>query len=450
MEVDTSTRIIIILLLILCSSYFSIAEISLAASQKTRLQQMFDAGDRRAKLVLDLQDKPGPFFSAIQIVLNALAILGGIVGETLLSPFFEAILVFCFPNTAIGNWAFLLSFLTVTLFFALFADLIPKRVALSAPERIAVNIIRGTQLLVLILRPLVWLLTTVSNSILKLLNVPLSSKRNITNEDILATIEAGTRAGVLDTTEKNVIKNVIGMEDRFVTSAMTPRDYCVFFTLTDTVDVIRQKIEDHPHGKFLVCDKDIDHVIGYVDSKILLTRMLKNEKFTLVDKNLIHSVPAVPDTISLSEVLDTYKKAGTDFAIVINEYALTLGVITLNDVMSTVMGDMVPLDEEDPLIVKRDENTWLIDGTAPVLDVASELNINAWPEDGMYETIAGFMIVLLRKVPRVTDKVVYAGYRFEVIDVERNRIDQILVTKINDETVAMPKQEENLDQEKAQ
>lgn len=430
MEIDTTTRAIAIVLLILCSSYFSLAEISLAASHRVTLQQMFNSGDKRAKMVLDLQEKPGPFFSVIQIGLNAIAILGGIVGETIFSPLFEKLLGLFLSPEASQSWGFVCSFLLVTMLFVLFADLIPKRVALAHPEGIALKVIRSMNFLIFTLKPIVWFLTSISNCILRIFGVPILNKKNISSEDLLATVDAVTRAGILDSHEQAVIENVITMEDRPITSAMTPRDSCVFFTLDDSPEKIRAKIDDSPHSKFLICEKNIDHVIGYIDSKTLLKTVVAGKPLSLTDKGLIEPILAVPDTLSLSEVLEIFRKQGNDFAIVINEYALTIGVVTLKDIMSSVMGDMVPVMEEDSFIVKRDEDTWLMDGATPVLDVSKELDIDEWPDEGMYETLAGFMINQLRKVPKVTDKLKFSGYSFEVIDVERNRIDQILVTKL--------------------
>lgn len=430
MEIDTTTRVIAIVLLILCSSYFSLAEISLAASHRVTLQQMFNSGDKRAKMVLDLQEKPGPFFSVIQIGLNAIAILGGIVGETIFSPLFEKLLGLFLSPEASQSWGFVCSFLLVTMLFVLFADLIPKRVALAHPEGIALKVIRSMNFLIFTLKPIVWFLTSISNCILRIFGVPILNKKNISSEDLLATVDAVTRAGILDSHEQAVIENVITMEDRPITSAMTPRDSCVFFTLDDSPEKIRAKIDDSPHSKFLICEKNIDHVIGYIDSKTLLKTVVAGKPLSLTDKGLIEPILAVPDTLSLSEVLEIFRKQGNDFAIVINEYALTIGVVTLKDIMSSVMGDMVPVMEEDSFIVKRDEDTWLMDGATPVLDVSKELDIDEWPDEGMYETLAGFMINQLRKVPKVTDKLKFSGYSFEVIDVERNRIDQILVTKL--------------------
>ena len=429
MEMDLTTRIIAIVVLILFSGYFSMAEISLAASPKVKLHQALDAGDKRAQKVLDLQVKPGPFFSVIQIGLNAIAILGGIIGETLFSPFFEELfLYFCSPELA-SSLGFFCSFFTITMVFVLFADLIPKRIGLNKPVSLALMLIGSMMFLIWLFKPFVWLLTEMSNGILKLMGLPTKNETTITSEDILATVGAGTEAGLLDSSEQEAIENVMSLEDRLVTSAMTPRDSVTYFKISDTFEKIRPLIESNPHSKYLVCDSTIDRVLGYVDSKNLLCKALENDKFSLKEKGLVKTIPMIPDSLSLSEALDTFKKQGRDFAAVVNEYALTVGIITLGDVMSTVMGSLVQT-EENSYIVQRDDGTWLLDGSTPIEDVERTFEIQKMPEEETYETIAGFMMYMLRKIPKLTDKVEYSGYRFEVIDMEMNRIDQILVTKL--------------------
>ena len=429
MEMDLTTRIIAIVVLILFSGYFSMAEISLAASPKVKLHQALDAGDKRAQKVLDLQVKPGPFFSVIQIGLNAIAILGGIIGETLFSPFFEELfLYFCSPELA-SSLGFFCSFFTITMVFVLFADLIPKRIGLNKPVSLALMLIGSMMFLIWLFKPFVWLLTEMSNGILKLMGLPTKNETTITSEDILATVGAGTEAGLLDSSEQEAIENVMSLEDRLVTSAMTPRDSVTYFKISDTFEKIRPLIESNPHSKYLVCDSTIDRVLCYVDSKNLLCKALENDKFSLKEKGLVKTIPMIPDSLSLSEALDTFKKQGRDFAAVVNEYALTVGIITLGDVMSTVMGSLVQT-EENSYIVQRDDGTWLLDGSTPIEDVERTFEIEKMPEEETYETIAGFMMYMLRKIPKLTDKVEYSGYRFEVIDMEMNRIDQILVTKL--------------------
>jgi CBS domain containing-hemolysin-like protein len=178
-----------------------------------------------------------------------------------------------------------------------------------------------------------------------------------------------------------------------------------------------------------VCEGDIDHVVGYVDAKDLFQRVLNNQPISLADDSLVRKVLIVPDRLTLSEVLEQFRQVHEDFAVIVNEYSLVVGVVTLNDVMSTVMGDLVvgPADEEQ--IVQRDDNSWLIDGVTPISDVLRVLALDEPPHAGEYETLAGFLMVMLRRVPRRTDSVTWGGFKFEVLDVDSYRIDQVMVSR---------------------
>lgn len=428
---DLTLKIFAIFLLILAAAYFAISEISLAGSRRVRLTQMAEAGDSRAQEVLNLQEKPGPFFSVIQIGINAVAILGGIVGEPAFKGIFKTLLEPILPQQYLDTTSFVCSFVVVTILFIIFADLIPKRIGMSKPEEISVRLIGSMQVLIRLLKPFVWVLTIISNSIMKMLGLPTQNKTRLTSEDIVATVDAGAAAGLIAPTEQAAIENVMDLESRLVPSAMTAREYVVYFTLDESYESITKKIAESPHNKFPVCDRDIDHVIGYVDAKDLLRRVIEGKTFSLKDQNCISSIPAVPDSLTLSEVLELFKNQRSDFAVVLNEYALTVGVITLNDIMSTVMGEFV-LTPDEAQIVQRDDGSWLIDGATPIDDLERVFDFGHLPEDETYETVAGFMMYMLRKIPKLTDRFVYEGYRFEVIDVERHRIDQILVTKVDD------------------
>ena len=428
---DLTLKIFAIFLLILAAAYFAISEISLAGSRRVRLTQMAEAGDSRAQEVLNLQEKPGPFFSVIQIGINAVAILGGIVGEPAFKGIFNTLLEPILPQQYLDTTSFVCSFVVVTILFIIFADLIPKRIGMSKPEEISVRLIGSMQVLIRLLKPFVWVLTIISNSIMKMLGLPTQNKTRLTSEDIVATVDAGAAAGLIAPTEQAAIENVMDLESRLVPSAMTAREYVVYFTLDESYESITKKIAESPHNKFPVCDRDIDHVIGYVDAKDLLRRVIEGKTFSLKDQNCISSIPAVPDSLTLSEVLELFKNQRSDFAVVLNEYALTVGVITLNDIMSTVMGEFV-LTPDEAQIVQRDDGSWLIAGATPIDDLERVFDFGPLPEDETYETVAGFMMYMLRKIPKLTDRFVYEGYRFEVIDVERHRIDQILVTKVDD------------------
>ncbi len=420
--------LLLIVALIAASAYFSLAEISLAASRRLRLRQIADAGDLRAEKVLRVQEHPGPYFTVVQIGLNAVAILGGIVGEGAWSPWFVQVFLLWLSPSAAQTAAFVASFLLTISLFLVFADLFPKRLGMTHPEQLAMRMVVPMNVLTTLLKPVVWLFGKSTDGLFRLLGLPAQRDDQVTSADILALTEAGAQAGVLARREQQVIENVFELDTRTVSSAMTHRERMAWFRRDDPDAVVRARIAAEPFSTYPVCDGDIDHIVGYVDAKDLFQRVLNNQPIRLTDENLLHKALIVPDRLTLAEVLEQFRQAHEDFAIIVNEYSLVVGVVTLNDVMSTVMGELVaPPDEE--LIVQRDENSWLIDGVTPVTDVLRALELGALPHSEEYETLAGFLMVMLRRVPRRTDKVSWGGYTFEVLDVDSYRIDQVMVTR---------------------
>lgn len=423
--------LLVILLLIVISAFFSLSEISLAAARKIKLKLLADEGNINAQRVLKMQETPGMFFTVVQIGLNAVAILGGIVGDAAFSPAFNSLFSrFVAPELA-EQLSFICSFTIVTSLFILFADLTPKRVGMIAPEAVALRIINPMRFCLMILRPLVFLFNGLANVFFRIFKLPMVRKDDITSDDIYAVVEAGALAGVLRKQEHELIENVFELESRTVPSSMTSRENIVWFDLNEEENSLKTKIAEHPHSKFLVCSGDIDHIVGYVDSKELLLRVLGNQSMTLNSGLQIRSALIVPDTLTLSEALESFKTAGDDFAVIMNEYALVVGIITLNDVMTTLMGDLVGQGMEEQ-IVARDENSWLVEGGTPIDDVMRVLHIDDFPQSGNYETIGGFMMFMLRKIPKRTDFVKFAGFKFEVVDIDSYRIDQLLVTRIDE------------------
>ena len=421
-------ELFIILLLIAVSAFFSMSEISLAASRKIKLRLMAEGGQVNAQRVLALQESPGKFFTVVQIGLNAVAILGGIVGEQTLSPHVEELLRPLYDGPSLGTVAFILSFVFVTSAFVLFADLMPKRLAMLQPERIAVAVVQPMQLCMWLFAPLVWVFGSAANLIFRWFKVPSARIEDITADDIMAMADAGAQAGALLRQEQHLISNVFELDSRIVPSAMTSRENIVFLTLSESEESIRRKIAEHPHGKFPVCEGGIDSVIGYVDSKDILPRIVQGQDLSLRTQPIVRKVLMLPDTLTLFEALERFRDAKEDFALILNEYALVVGLLSLQDVMNTVMGDLVsPFQEE--LIVRRDDNSWLIDGATPIEDVMQALEIDVFEGFQNYETVAGFLMYRLRKVPKRTDFVLYAGYKFEVVDIDSYRIDQVLVTR---------------------
>ncbi|HXD07966.1 MAG TPA: hemolysin family protein [Burkholderiaceae bacterium] len=422
--------LLLIAALIAASAFFSISEISLAAARRLRLRQMADEGELRAAQVLALQEHPGRYITVVQIGLNAVAILAGIVGEGALTPHLASMLGVVMSEEPAQRWGFALSFLIITSVFILFADLFPKRLGMSNPEALALRVVGPMRVLMTVLAPLVWVFDRAASVLFRLLGLRSTRDDRITHDDILAMAEAGTESGLLAQQEQQVIANVFELETRTVESAMTPRERIDYLLQDADEAVIRARIAQHPRSTYLVCERHIDGVIGYVDATDLFQRMLNGQPISLHGEGLVKKVLMVPDRLTLSEVLTHFRQRAEDFAVIVNEYSLVVGIITLNDVMSTVMGSLVGPGEDEQMIVQRDADSWLIDGVAPVPDVLRALELDELPHRGQYDTLAGFLMVMLRRIPRRTDKVVHAGYQFEVVDVDSFRVDQVLVTRL--------------------
>jgi len=421
---------LIILLLIATSAFFAVSEISLAAARKLKLEQLRDEGDGRAARVLGLQSQPGHFFTAVQIGLNAVAILAGVLGEGAYAPAFSDFFRNFVEAEAAQTLGSLSSFLLVTTAFVLIADLIPKRIAIVAPEAIALRIAGPMLLCLKLLTPLIWALNGVANRVMAGLGLPATRPEDVTPEDILALANAGAEAGVVARQEQQLIENVFELEIRTAPSTMTARENIVWLERQDSADALRATLSSQPHAKFPVCTGGIDQVIGYVDSKDILSRLLDGQPLSLRGDGLLRNVLILPETLTLAEIIEQFKVMREDFALIINEYGLIVGLITLNDVVATLIGNslVAPADEQ---IIQRDENSWLVDGMTPVGDLERELAIAPFPDDDQFETIAGFMMYVLKKVPRPTDSAVHDGFKFEVIDIDNHKIDQLLVTRVN-------------------
>ncbi|OOF55000.1 hypothetical protein BKK56_07600 [Rodentibacter genomosp. 2] len=424
------TAILVIIVLIIISAFVSSAEISLAGSRRIKLQNMANEGNLKAEQVLKLQEQPGRFITVVQIGLNMVAVLGGMIGEANLSIHLQHFLSRHIQDTWVEPVSSWIAFLLVTCSFILLADLMPKRLALINPEAVALRTVSVMQVFIFLLKPIVWVFDGMSNLLFKLFGISTLRDDNMTPEDIVAVVEAGAEAGVLKTQQHYLIENIFDMQERTVTSTMTTRENIVYLDRTFSRQEVVDTLSRDSHSKIVICDNSLDRILGYVESHTLLTMYLQNANVSLTDPKLLRKALFIPNTLSLYEVLELFKSTGEDFAVIVNEYALVVGIVTLNDVMSIVMGELVSNEEEQ--IVSRDENSWLIDGATPLEDVMRVLDIESFPAEENYETISGFMMYMLRKIPKKTDFVIYDKYKFEVIDTENFKIDQILVSLVKE------------------
>ncbi len=418
--------ILLILCLIVISAIISSGEISLAGARKLKLQALANDSDKRAERVLALQEKPGQFITVVQIGLNMVAILGGMVGEGSLTPYMHQFLSEYSQAEWLESASSWLSFAIVTISFIIFADLMPKRLAMANPEKVAMKMVGIMSFSILIFKPLVIIFDTVANGLFRLLRISTVRQDTMTSDDIIAVVDGGAEAGVLKNQEHYLIENIFDMQQRTVTSTMTIREHIVFLDKSFNRQQTIETLKENSHSKLIITDGSLDKILGYVESHTLLTLYLQEENVKLTDSRVLRKALFIPDTLSLFEVLELFKSSGEDFAVIINEYALVVGIVTLNDVMSIVMGELVSSEEEQ--IVRRDEDSWLVDGSTPLEDVMRALDIESFPNQENYETISGFMMYMLRKVPKKTDFVLYDKYKFEIIDTENFKIDQLMVS----------------------
>ncbi|NUO87749.1 MAG: HlyC/CorC family transporter [Cupriavidus sp.] len=424
--------VLILILLVLVSAFFSISEIALTAARRTKLQVLSERGDGRATRVLLLKEEPGNFFTIVQIGVNSVAILAGILGEKhvsdllleTLSPYMQVVHAQRAAN--IG------SFLIVTLLFIQFADLIPKRIAMTFPEACALAVIDPMLTLLRVLRPLVWVFNAAADAMLRLLRLPTKPVDQITTEDIAAMVDAGAEAGVLHKHELHLIENVFELDFKGITAIMTPRDEVVYLSLDEPADSVRRKLVNQPHAQYPVCGHDLDDVQGYIDSKDILQLLLADESAAVMgnigryhDKNVL----VIPDTLTLSESLTRFREMHQSFAVVMNEYGLVVGIVTLDDIVGALMGDIL-YSSEDEQIVRRDDGSWLVDGLTPLVDLKKALELDALPGEDYVDTAAGLVIYALKRIPKKSESITVAGYRFEVLDIDHHKIDQLLVSRL--------------------
>ncbi len=313
---NTLTNITIIALLISASFFFALSEIALAASRKIRLQPRANDGDINAQKVLELQAHPGNFFTVIQIGFNAVTILGGIVGESAFTPHIKSFISTFYAGAWVEQISFVLSVFFVSSLYILFADLLPKRLAMKSPEEVALVIVNPMLFLITLLKPFVWLFDGLCNLIFRLFKISITREDEITSADIMAMVDEGAQTGALQRHEHELLGNVFELESRSVSSAMTVRENLIYLTADETQEKIVAKVIEQPLLKFLVVDKVLDNVIGYIDSRDILIQLIHNEKINLRKEGIIKKALVIPDTLTLYEVLEQFKAAGNDFAVV--------------------------------------------------------------------------------------------------------------------------------------
>jgi len=415
--------------LVFLNGLFSMAEIALVSSRKARLEAQAHKGDARAKEALALANHPDTFLSTVQIGITLIGILTGIFsGENIKDDVIE--FLERFPSIApySGPVATAVIVVFVTYLSLVLGELVPKRIGLASPERIAKSVAAPMKVISIITYPFIKLLTASTNLITKLLRIQ-ENDNQVTEDEIKAMINEGTEHGTIEEAEQEIIERVFHLGDRNITSLMTHRSDIVWFDVSDTEASIREKIIEDPHSIYPVCDGQIDEIKGFVSLKDLY---ISNDLTQF--KHLMRPALFVPENNTAYQVLEKFKQAKVHSCFVVDEYGTLLGMITLNDILEAIVGDINEPDTEDYEIVEREDGTYLIDAQLPFYDFLSRFEKVEWMNEGEHEfdTLAGFLLHELEHIPVTGETMEWRGFRFEVIDMDGHRIDKILVS-ISDE-----------------
>lgn len=424
----------LIVVLVWLNAFFSVAEFSIAISRKIKLKQLSSEGNKKADLVLSLRDNPSKFITVIQIGLNVIAILSGIFGEQSFVPIIsEKLQVVGLTQNIAEPFALAISVMVITAIFILFGELIPKKVAFANPEKIACLTIIPLMFVLKVLKPFVSALSFSADAIINVLGLSTQREDKITFDEVSAVISEGAENGILEKNEHKIIENVLSLTDRNIVSAMTLKNDMVYLDLNDSQQEIEEKLLKHPHSRFIVCDSSLDNLLGYIDSRDILKTILSKKQMAFNRDKLkeqgLKNILTLPDSISLLEVLDKFRETRQDIACVFNEFGMLVGLITINDVLATLMGNVVTNIDDINLIVKRDDNSWLIDGTAPIEEIKKHFGWEELENEGSYETLNGLLMYKMKCIPKKAQKIEINNIVFEIVDVDGYRIDEVMATK---------------------
>lgn len=431
------TQILILAFLLLLNSLFVISEMAVVSSRKARLQQQANEGNKRAEAALKLAQNPTVFLSTVQIGITLIGILlGAVSGEAFSTPLAELLKRWPLLGPYADSLALGVVVVLITTLSIVGGELIPKRLALHEPEKMAASIAGPMTFVSKLFTPLVWLLGRATNFILQLMGAKPSEEPPVTEEEIQLLIDQGTEAGVFKESEQDMVEGVFSLSDSRVYSLMTPRADIVWLDIKDTPDEIRRKIVDSPYSRFPVCQDSLDMVLGIVKARDLLAPPgLSSENFKLKDK--LRPAFYIPETMFASRALEVFKEKSAELMLVIDEFGSIQGLMTLNDIIEEIVGDI----EVEPQATQRQDGSWLLDGMLEVDDFKEIFKTDKLPHEDEYETLSGFVMTSLGRVPQTADHFEWNGLRFEVMDMDGRRVDKVLVTTLPPRTPTQPVQE---------
>jgi putative hemolysin len=426
------SEVAIIGALILLNAILAMSEAALVASRKTKLQQEASEGDKSAATALKLMLDPNIFLSTVQIGITLIGVLSGAVGGATISELLTAkfaeipVLQPYSESLALG-----LVVMVITILSLWIGELVPKRLALHSPEKIARAVAGPMFFISRVFSPIIRVLSGATDLVLKLMGVKPSIESPITEEELQVLIAQGTQAGVFEEAEQDMVEGIFSLGDQRVYSLMTPRTDIVYLDIEDTIEEIRQRIAGCEFSRFPVRQESLDSILGIVKARDLLVRSLSGEEIKL--KDLLKPAFFIPETMFASRALEVFKEKGTELLLVIDEFGGLQGLLTVNDVLEEIVGQ---IEMEEPQATQRQDGSWLLDGMLGVDEFKEIFDVKVLPHEDEYETLSGFVMVSLGRVPQTADQFEWNGLRFEVIDMDGHRVDKVLVTTLPQRTTS--------------
>jgi len=423
--IEPLREISLIFLLLFIHSLLSMTEAALLSLPKSRLQAKASEDGTAARLLRLLED-PNQFLSAVQIGITLTDLLMGAIGGATLAIYLETTLQKISPlvpysrSIALGAIVLITTFLSILL-----GELFPKRLALIYGERIARWSIGPFRLFLLIFSPLVRFLSFSTDLLLRAFGIQFKEEQPVTEDEIRVLLDQGTQAGVFETSEQEMVSGVFQLHDQRVYSLMTPRSEIVWLDVEEPLEETKRRILESPYSRFPVCRGELDNVLGIVKTRDLLIPLLEDRPIRL--EECLQPVTFIPETALASRALEIFKETGREMLLVIDEFGSIQGLLTLNDLLSEIVGE---IGGEEAQIVQRQDGSWLLDGMLPIDDFKELFNLPSLPQEEEYETLGGFLMTLLGRIPQVSDRMEWRNLRFEIMDMDGRRIDKVLVTTL--------------------
>lgn len=418
---------IFILVLVLLNGFFSMSEIALVSSRKIRLEAASKAGKPGARKALDLAMSPTRFLSTVQIGITLIGLLTGIYsGETFTNSLEEWFMQFEALRPVADELAVSVVLLIITFFTLVLGELVPKQIGLSNPETISRKVAPLMKFVSSVAHPFVWVLTETSDGIIRLLKIKPRNTR-ITEEEIKAIIKESTKGGEIQTIERDIVERVFALGDRRIASLMTTRSDLNFIRIDDDLHDVVKTINKDLHGVYPVWDRNKDEVLGVVFLKELFTALATGN---LNMETQVRPAHFLNENTSAYQALEKFKIAGTHYALVTNEYGIVLGIVTLDDILQALVGDVYDGGAREAQLQQRRDGTWLVDGEYPLAEFEIFFGLKRTSEVENINTLAGLILNKLNHIPRVGEKIHWSGFEFEVMDLDNIKIDKILVKKL--------------------